>query len=118
MSVDFSLVLPCYNEEKNIKILCDEFINFPQEKDNKIELIFVNNGSTDRTEEEIDKVIEINKSNKNVIINKVSLVTNQEYGGGIVAGLNGIIWNVINILLIIYLFFKGKNNKNLVAIQN
>jgi len=34
------------------------------------------------------------------------------------AFLNGIIWNVINILLIIYLFFKGKNNKNLVAIQN
>ena len=88
MSVDFSLVLPCYNEEKNIKILFDEFINFPQEKDNKIELIFVNNGSTDRTEEEIDKIIEINKSNKNVIVNKVNLVTNQEYGGGIVAGLN------------------------------
>ena len=34
------------------------------------------------------------------------------------AFLNGIIWNVINILLIIYLFFKGKSNKNLVAIQN
>ena len=34
------------------------------------------------------------------------------------AFLNGIIWNVINILLIIYLMFKGKSNKNLVAIQN
>tara|TARA_A100001015_G_scaffold287037_1_gene356388 strand:- start:4168 stop:4905 length:738 start_codon:yes stop_codon:yes gene_type:complete len=88
MSVDFSLVLPCYNEEKNIKILFEEFINLPRENVNKIELVFVNNGSTDKTEQEIDKVIEINKSNKNVIINKVNLVTNQEYGGGIVAGLN------------------------------
>ena len=34
------------------------------------------------------------------------------------AFLNGIIWNVINILLIIYLMFKGKSNKTLVAIQN
>ncbi len=88
MSVDFSLVLPCYNEEKNIKILFDEFINLPKENVNKIELVFVNNGSTDRTEQEIDKVIKINKSNKNVIINKVNLISNQEYSGGIVAGLN------------------------------
>ena len=34
------------------------------------------------------------------------------------AFLNGIIWNVINILLISYLMFKGKSNKTLVAIQN
>ena len=34
------------------------------------------------------------------------------------AFLNGIIWNVINILLIIYLMFKGKSDKTLVAIQN
>lgn len=34
------------------------------------------------------------------------------------AFLNGIIWNVINILLIIYLMFKGKSNKTMVAIQN
>ena len=32
------------------------------------------------------------------------------------AFLNGIIWNVINILLIIYLMFKGKSNRTLVAI--
>ena len=34
------------------------------------------------------------------------------------AFLNGIIWNFINILLIIYLMFKGKSNKTMVAIQN
>ena len=33
------------------------------------------------------------------------------------AFLNGIIWNVINILLIIYLMFKGKSNKTLVGVQ-
>ena len=34
------------------------------------------------------------------------------------AFLNGIIWNFINIILIIYLMFKGNNNKTLVALQN
>ena len=34
------------------------------------------------------------------------------------AFLNGIIWSFINILLIIYLMFKGKSNKTMVAIQN
>ena len=54
MSYNFSLVLPCYNEEKNIIFLYKEFldINF---NDEKIELIFVNNGSTDNTDEEIEK---------------------------------------------------------------
>ena len=88
MYVDFTLVLPCFNEEKNIKILYEEFVNLPQEKDKKYELIFVNNGSKDQTEQEIDKIIEKNKDNKNLILNKVNLTINQGYGGGIVAGLN------------------------------
>ena len=57
MYVDFTLVLPCFNEEKNIKILYEEFVNLPQEKDKKYELIFVNNGSKDQTEQEIDKIM-------------------------------------------------------------
>ena len=31
---------------------------------------------------------------------------------------NGIIWNIINILLVIYLMFKGNNNKNIIATQS
>ena len=56
MTINFSLVLPCYNEEKNIFFICDEFFNLPIQNYN-VELILVNNGSTDNTGHEIKKVI-------------------------------------------------------------
>ena len=56
MSINFSLVLPCYNEEKNIAFLCDEFLSLPMDE-YKAELILVNNGSEDRTQDEINKAI-------------------------------------------------------------
>jgi cyanate permease len=31
---------------------------------------------------------------------------------------NGIIWNICNILLIVYLMFKGSNRKNNIVIQS
>ena len=34
------------------------------------------------------------------------------------AFLNGIIWNIFNILLIVYLMFKGSNRKNNIVIQS
>lgn len=85
MNIDFSLVLPCYNEEKNIFFLYKEFINLPI-KNYKAELILVNNGSNDNTKNEIKKVIKKNKSKK-IIIKTVNLEKNQGYGGGIYAGL-------------------------------
>ena len=48
MSFNFSLVLPCYNEEKNIAFICDEFLNLPL-KNYKAELVLVDNGSYDDT---------------------------------------------------------------------
>ena len=87
MSINLSLVLPCYNEEKNISILYKEFLNIPFQGI-EAELIFVNNGSEDNTSKEIDVVIDQNKSKKNSItIKKVDLPFNDGYGGGIVAGL-------------------------------
>ena len=64
MSINLSLVLPCYNEEKNISILYKEFLNIPFQGI-EAELIFVNNGSDDNTSKEIDTVIDQNKSKKN-----------------------------------------------------
>ena len=46
MSTNLSLVLPCYNEEKNIAFLCSEFLSLPFE-DITAELVLVNNGSED-----------------------------------------------------------------------
>lgn len=85
MSINFSLVLPCYNEEKNIFFICNEFFNLPI-KNYNAELILVNNGSTDKTRYEIKKAIKKNKS-KNITIKLVNLKKNEGYGGGIYEGL-------------------------------
>ena len=85
--MDFSLVLPCFNEEKNIKPLYDEFVQIPLENF-KCELIYVDNGSVDNTAQEIDKLISLNREkNNNIKIKKVTLNNNQGYGGGIEEGL-------------------------------
>ena len=88
MSYNFSLVLPCYNEEKNIIFLYKEFlnINFNNEK---IELIFVNNGSTDKSDAEIEKVIKLHQisNKKHIHIKKLFLQKNRNYSGGVIAGL-------------------------------
>ena len=85
MSFNFSLVLPCYNEEKNIAFICDEFLNLPL-KNYKAELVLVDNGSYDDTKNEINKAIKKNNS-QNIDIKLVSLKNNKGYGGGIAEGL-------------------------------
>jgi len=85
MPYNLSLILPCYNEEKNISILCEEFLHLPFQ-DAKAELILVNNGSEDQTFNEIKEAIKNNNS-KNVTIKLVNLEKNIGYGGGITEGL-------------------------------
>ena len=46
--INFSLVIPCYNESTNILVILKKYKNFL--KDNNNELIIVNNGSTDNTD--------------------------------------------------------------------
>ena len=87
MNTNLSLILPCFNEEKNISFIYEEFSQIPF-NNNKAELILVNNGSTDNTDKEIDKIININeKLNNNITIRKVFIKKNDGYGGGIKAGL-------------------------------
>lgn len=56
-----SIVVPCYNEEKNINNFYEEMIKTLEKvKENySYEIIFVNDGSNDQTE------IEVKKSKKN-----------------------------------------------------
>ena len=119
MSVNISLVLPCYNEEKNIVLICDEFLNLPLQKYNA-ELILVNNGSDDDTKSIAQKVIENNNS-KNISIQLVNLENNAGYGGGIAEGLkiakgDYIGWAHADLqtpmidFLKLYLRIKDKNN--------
>ena len=85
MSINFSLVLPCYNEEENISLLYKEFSEIPLDQ-YRAELILVNNGSKDGTQKEIEKIIDNNKKDSiNVVL--LNLKKNLGYGGGISEGL-------------------------------
>ena len=60
MTTNFSLVLPCYNEEENIYHLYNEFKKIPLTNE-RAEIVFVNNGSLDSTEKKIDAVLKDSK---------------------------------------------------------
>jgi len=53
-----SVVVPVYNEALNIQILCDEIINAIQGKIADYEIIFINDGSTDQTEQLLSKLMD------------------------------------------------------------
>ncbi len=79
---DVSLALPCYNEEEalphTVPSLAEAFAGAGVE----LELVLVDNGSTDGTGHVIDDL-----SEQGFPITRVSLQPNRGYGGGILAGL-------------------------------
>lgn len=78
-----SVVVPCYNEEKNIEKLVSRFQNIYESLCvNGFELILVDNGSKDNTSYEIDKCCEKHNYVKKVVVEK-----NVGYGYGILQGL-------------------------------
>ena len=75
-----SLVIPCYNEEKSLQELhyrCNDLA-----KKINVEIIFVNNGSTDNSKKIFTSLSRINKNFLYLNLNK-----NKGYGGGILEGL-------------------------------
>lgn len=76
-----SIVVPCYNEAKNISLILERFdqaINRPD-----VEVVFVNNGSTDNSEEIFAELVP-----KYAFARVVKVDVNQGYGFGIISGLN------------------------------
>ena len=76
----YSLIIPCYNESKNLPILlnkCNKILSNPE-----IELIIVNNGSTDETE-----IILNNLKKKFINFKIVKIEKNKGYGNGIILGI-------------------------------
>ncbi len=76
-----SVVVPCYNEEENIPLILDRFKEVI--KDNNIEVILVNNGSTDGSAEVLRELLPDYSFAKTTLVEE-----NQGYGYGILAGLN------------------------------
>ena len=78
--INYSLVIPCYNEEKTIKSILERTKNIFLNRN--IELIIVNNGSTDNSKQIIESSIFDYPHAK-----FINIETNQGYGGGILEGL-------------------------------
>lgn len=78
--IKLSIVVPCYNESENIPLILNRFNEVIDRTD--IELILVDNGSTDGSNKVLDKLIPDYKFARVVTVAK-----NQGYGFGILSGL-------------------------------
>ena len=80
-----SLVIPCYNEEDNLEKLLTK-ISFVLKKfsKEKIEIVIVNNGSTDNSE----KIIKKHELFHQNLISLLNIKKNKGYGDGINQGIN------------------------------
>lgn len=80
-----SIVVPCYNEENNINSFYEEMIKTLEKvKENySYEIIFVNDGSNDKTEIEVKK---LRKTDQNIVL--ISFSRNFGKEAAIYAGLN------------------------------
>lgn len=78
-----SVVVPCYNEEKNIPLLVERFYQLMGTRTD-VEVLFVDNGSVDNTCIELKKNLALYPENNFLI---VSLKINEGYGHGILSGL-------------------------------
>lgn len=75
-----SIVVPCYNESKNIPLILRRFNEVIKRKD--VELILVNNGSTDDSQEVMERLLP-----NYPLARIVKVEVNQGYGFGILSGL-------------------------------
>ena len=81
MSTYYSLVIPCYNEAATLPALIERLgAIFAERLD--VEVILVNNGSTDNSEQILDIAIK-----QHLFLKKVHVPINQGYGYGILEGL-------------------------------
>ena len=79
MIMKLSLVIPCYNESKNLPLLLNRCKEIAEREDN-IEFVIVDNGSTDDTSLVLDELaLDLD------YITRVKVETNQGHGHGILA---------------------------------
>jgi polyisoprenyl-phosphate glycosyltransferase len=79
--MQYSIIVPCFNESKNIPIILKKFESIISSKD--VEVILVNNGSTDNSKEVLGKL-----NTKYNFLKVVNVEKNRGYGFGIASGLN------------------------------
>jgi len=79
---ELSIVIPAYNEAEHLEAVVTEMEHVFNAAHLNYEILIVNNGSRDRTDEVIQQL-----RARNTRVSSVSLHENQSYGGGILAGL-------------------------------
>lgn len=80
MNIKLSIIVPCYNEEKNLPNLLAAFDKAIDRND--IELVIVNNGSTDNSKTVLNELL-----NKYPFSRQIDVAINKGYGYGIMSGL-------------------------------
>ena len=76
-----SIIVPCFNEEKNIPLILEKFKNTIQRKD--VEVLLVDNGSQDNSKKILNELV------PNYFFARiVEVKENQGYGFGITSGLD------------------------------
>ena len=80
MPYKFSIVVPCYNEEKNIPLLVERFAKAIKRDD--VQVVLVDNGSRDDSAKIMKQ-----RQKKHTFIKIVTVKVNQGYGFGIISGL-------------------------------
>ncbi|RJQ17484.1 MAG: glycosyltransferase family 2 protein [Nitrospiraceae bacterium] len=80
LETKLSVIVPCYNEEKNIPLMLDRFGKVIKRKD--IEVILVNNGSMDNSQHVMESLLPGHPFARICKVEK-----NQGYGFGILSGL-------------------------------
>ena len=69
MKIGLSILVPIYNEKESVKLTIEEIINFSETTSDSFEIILINDGSTDNTEEILLKIKNDNKQVDIIIIN-------------------------------------------------
>lgn len=86
-----SIILPCYNERDNLKALFER-LDVVSKTDYEIEIILVNNGSTDGSETVFNEELQKRNSSKFRVLN---VKDNIGYGFGILSGLRNAVGDVL-----------------------
>lgn len=117
-----SVVVPCYNEEENIPLIISNFEEIILAFEGEIEVILVNNGSTDNSKSVFDEKIRGLTQNIKVL----NIRKNIGYGYGILSGLkiakgDVLAWTHADLqtdpkdVVSAYLEFKKHNDSNIVV---
>lgn len=88
--MEYSLVIPCYNEAKNLPLLLSRCSKLIEQADCSIEVVIVNNGSSDKSDQILEQLLPAHPGCRVVQVD-----VNEGYGHGILAGLRSCSADVI-----------------------